>query len=129
MTVQTLIDKAVEKVGTRYKLYKVLNVSKSQIYDWYNGTKRCCPADRARLAALANDDPVQELVRATLEETEGTPRGDQLKVLLGKLLPQTGEGLHGVVIAAFSGISGVILSDNLLRCIKSRLCDRRYTFC
>ena len=34
MSVKTLIDKAANNVGTRYKLAKALGVSPSQVYEW-----------------------------------------------------------------------------------------------
>ena len=116
MSVQTLIDKAAEKVGNRHKLAKILQCTVSQVYDWRTGTKRCSPADRARLADLAGDDALQELVRATLEDTAGTPRGDQLKSVLGKLLRQTGEGLHTAAVLVFSVTLGIGFID-IPRCI------------
>jgi hypothetical protein len=107
MTVKSLIDRAAEKVGNRHKLAETLGCTKSQVYDWHAGTKKCHAPDRARLASIVGDDPVQELVRATLEETEGTTRGDQLKKVLGKSLQAIGVGLHFVVVAVLiSGTSG-----------------------
>ena len=116
MSVKTLIDKACAKVGNKATVAKFLECAPSQIYDWYYETKRCRPADRARLAALAGDDAVQELVRATLEETAGTPRGEQLKAVLGKSLRQTGEALGGVVLALISLLCGTVSFD-IPRCI------------
>lgn len=116
MSVQTLIDKASEKIGNRAKVAKILRCAPSQIYDWYHGTKRCNAADRARLAALGGDDAVQELVRATLEETAGTPRGEQLKTILGKWSRQTGAVVHGVVLGLISAASGMMIFD-VPRCI------------
>lgn len=116
MSVQTLIDNAAEKVGNRAKVAKILACAPSQIYDWHAGTKRCSPADRARLAAIAGEDPVQELVRATLEETAGTTRGEQLKVALGKWWRQTGAAVNGVVLMLVSMTFGLMLFD-VPRCI------------
>jgi len=118
MTVKTLIDKAAEKVGNRHKLAKILNCAISQIYDWHAGTKRCSPADRARLADLAGEDALQELVRATLEETAGTTRGDQLESVLGKSSRQIGAALNTVIVGVMLMTSGLIAFD-LPRCIKS----------
>ena len=116
MTVKTLIDKAAEKVGNRHKLAKHLGCTVSQVYDWHAGTKRCNPADRARLADLAGEDGLQELVRATLEETEGTTRGEQLKSVLGKSSRQIGAalntGLVGVALLTFG-----MIGFDLPRCI------------
>lgn len=117
MTVQTLIDKACEKVGNRNRLAGVLQVTRSLVYDWYAGRKRCNPADRARLASLANEDPLQELVRATLEETEGTPRGEQLARILGKWSPRIGGALHSVALTVVNNSCGAMMID-IPRCIK-----------
>ena len=118
MTVKTLIDKAAEKVGTRYKLAQMLGVTPAQIYDWEDGRKPCSAADRARLAGFGGDDAVQELVRATLEKTAGTKRGEQLERLLGKWWRQTGGAANTVVLALASLSFGMIALD-IPRCIES----------
>ena len=116
MTVKTLIDKAAEKVGTRYKLAKLLGVTPSRIYDWEEERTPCSAADRARLAGMAGEDAVQELVRATLEKTAGTKRGDQLQTLLGKWSHQTGAVVNSVLLVLVSIGSGMMNLD-VLRCI------------
>lgn len=115
MTVQLLIDKASEKVGNRYKLAKALGVAPSQVYDWRESRKPCSPADRARIAAFAGEDAVQELVRATLEQAQGDVRREQLMRVLGKSLHQTG----AVALSAMAGIFSLICGTNLyqIRCI------------
>ena len=118
MTVKTLIDKAAKKVGTRYKLAKELGVTPAQIYDWEDGRKPCSAADRARLAGFGGDDAVQELVRATLEKTAGTKRGEQLEKLLGKWSRQTGGALNSVALTLASLSFGMMAFD-IPRCIKS----------
>lgn len=116
MTVQTLIDNAAKQVGTRYKLAKSLGVQPGVIYDWEAGRRICSPEDRARLAGFAKEDAVQELVRATLEKTEGTLRGEQLRQVLGKWLHQTGEAMHTVVLGLVSLSFGMTIFD-VPRCI------------
>lgn len=118
MTVKTLIDKAAEKVGNKSKLADLLGLTKSQIYEWRSGVKRCSPADRARLADLAGEDALQELVRATLEETAGTTRGEQLKSVLGKSSRQIGAALNTVIVGVMFLTFGLVSLD-LPRCIKS----------
>lgn len=126
MSVHSLIDKAAKAVGNRHKLAKILQCTVSQVYDWHSGTKKCSAADRARLANLAGEDALQELVRATLEETEGTPRGDQLMRVLGKSSRQTGAALHSVMLALGTFAYGMAWSvgTDVLRCInrQSKLC-------
>lgn len=124
MTVKTLIDKAAEKVGNPYKLAKALGVTSSQIYDWRDERKPCSPADRARIAAFAGEDAVQELVRATLEKTEGTLRGEQLRAVLGKWLHQTGAVLNSVVVVIAGSTVGMLMLD-LPRCINCKMNSAR----
>lgn len=90
MELNLLIDKAASIAGSRYKLAKQLKVSTSNLYAWEKG-KACPPGDIALMAAIAGYDPVQWLVRATLEKYEGTEKGDQLARALGKPSPATGE--------------------------------------
>jgi DNA-binding transcriptional regulator YdaS (Cro superfamily) len=130
LTIKTLIDKAAKQVQTRYKLAQALGVTPGQVYDWQTGRKPCSPADQARIAAIANEDPIQQLVRATLEQTEGTLRGEQLKTALGKWLPQTGAGsVSGLFVAAMAALGMALSGDSaldLLRCIKRSKSIRRY---
>lgn len=83
-----LIDKASHIAGTRYKLAQALKVTPATVYGWQRG-KPCPPGDIALMAAIAGLDPVQWLVRATLEKYEGTEKGDQLARALGKPSPTT----------------------------------------
>jgi DNA-binding transcriptional regulator YdaS (Cro superfamily) len=120
---KTLIDKAARMVGNRCQLAKELGVSPAQVYNWQTGKKPCSPADRARLADFAKEDAVQELVRATMEATEGTKRGDQLRAVLGKWLAQTGAvtgSKAGALMALILGMASSAANTDLLRCIKRR---------
>lgn len=122
-----LIEKAASIVGSEAKLAKALGLPQPNISGWKSGQRTCTPEDRARLAGFAKEDAVQELVRATLEKTEGTLRGEQLRQVLGKWLARTGGVLHSVTVGLVSLTYGLTMFD-IPRCIKSRLCNRRYTF-
>lgn len=104
MSVQTLIDRAGDRVGSKIKLAILLGVASSQVYDWRDGRKPCSPGDRARIAAFAGEDAVQELVRATLETAKGETRKKQLQQALGKLSQATGAvlGIVAVVLASLT---------------------------
>jgi DNA-binding transcriptional regulator YdaS (Cro superfamily) len=118
MSVQTLIDKAAERVGNPHKLAKALGVASSKVYDWRDGRAPCSPADRARLAGFAGEDAVQELVRATLETARGDVRKDQLQKLLGKSLRAIGVALGSVMLGLTSLTSGPAdAASYLIRCI------------
>jgi hypothetical protein len=82
--VQTLIDKAATKLGSKAALARSLGVPQPTIQDWYSGRKAISPADRARVAYVAGDDPREELITATIERHKGTLKGDQLQQALGR---------------------------------------------
>jgi DNA-binding transcriptional regulator YdaS (Cro superfamily) len=112
MTLKQLIERAANNAGTAAALARELGVSTSKVYDWRDGRQPCTPADQARIAAWAGDDPVQQLVRATIEQAKGDTRREQLKKLLGKSLHRTGAGL------GFAALAMTIPYDRLIRCIE-----------
>lgn len=123
-----LIERAAKQVGSEAKLARALGMPQSDISGWKSGHKGCTAADRARLAGFAKEDAVQELVRATLEKTAGTLRGEQLRQVLGKWLHQTGAVSVTALLSLASGTYGALnlkaaaaSALDVLRCIK---CDR-----
>lgn len=113
--VSELITRAGAKVGSEYKLAKLMEVHQPVMSQWKSGARTCMPADRARLAAFAGEDAVQELVRATIEQAKEGPKREQLVQVLGKLSRQTGA-------ATVSGLLGLasltsLASSQLIRCI------------
>ena len=76
--VKSLIDNAAEVMGGRGLLAKHLSVPVQHISNWSDGSRVCVPADRARLAGIANKCAIEELIRSTLERSAGTVRGKQL---------------------------------------------------
>lgn len=124
---KTLIDKAAKLIGSEYRLAKALGIDPQTISAWKAGRRTCTPPDRARLAAMANEDAVQELVRATLKTTEGTLRGEQLETVLGKWLRATGRAAGTVLPSLASLIFGTAWTGanlDVLRCV-----DRRSVNC
>ena len=122
--VQKLLDKATETVGSKSKLARAMGVTPQKIYSWHTGLCVCQPEDRARLAGFAREDAVQELVRATLEKTAGTLRGEQLRQVLGKWSHQTGAASVFALLGLASGTYGMLIFDStrtavldILRCI------------
>lgn len=123
-----LIEKAGAIAGTEYKLAKAMGLPQQVLTDWKAGRRKCTPPDRARLAGFAREDAVQELVRATLDQTEGTLRGEQLRRILGKASRVTGEALHTVVLSIASLTYGITMLD-IPRCIKSEIKRARFILC
>lgn len=126
-----LIAKAGAIAGTEYKLAKAMGLPQQVLTDWKAGRRKCTPPDRARLAGFAREDAVQELVRATLDQTAGTLRGEQLMRVLGKASRATGGALHTVLLGMASLIYGMQWADIPL-CIKGKTAARtnpRYTIC
>lgn len=119
-----LIAKASQAVGSDAKLARAMGIAQQNISLWKSGERTCTPEDRARLAGFAKEDALQELVRATLEKTAGTLRGEQLRQVLGKWLHQTGVASVGALAGLGSMTYGALsLKDvatsalDVLRCI------------
>ncbi len=110
-----LIEKAGAIAGSEYKLAKAMGVDQQTISGWKAGRRTCTPEDRARLAGFAREDAVQELIRATLEKTAGTLRGEQLYKLLGKSLQATGGATVSALLGVASLTSGI---SYFIRCIE-----------
>lgn len=83
-----LVTTAGLKVGSQYKLAKIMELPQSVLTDWKAGRRLCTPLDRARLALFAEQDAAREYITATIEHTAGTKRGDQLAAALKKFLGQ-----------------------------------------
>lgn len=115
-SVKTLIDRAATKCGTRYKLAKALHVPAANVYQWETGSKTCPNDVRVLLAVIAGDDPVQELVRATIETAKGE-RQEMLREALGKSSRQTGGVLHSVALVVFSFGFLTEAANHFTRCI------------
>jgi DNA-binding transcriptional regulator YdaS (Cro superfamily) len=118
-SVKALIDRASERVGNPHRLAKALGVASSQVYDWRDGRLTCSPADRARIAAFAGEDAVQELVRATLETAKGEVRREQLQRVLGKLSQAT-IGVLGTALLAVTSLTSepTEAASYFIRCIE-----------
>jgi hypothetical protein len=109
-----LIHRAAAATGSEYKLAKAMGIPQQHVSNWKAGTRACVPADRARLAGFAREDAIQELIRATLKQTEGTLRGEQLRRLLGKPFQVTGAAIASGLLAVISSICLMWPTDGLL---------------
>jgi len=85
-----LIERAAANVGSEAKLARAMDMDPPTLSNIKAGKRPCPPEVRALLAGYAREDAVQELVRAHLERTEGTRRGEQLRILLGNVSRATG---------------------------------------
>jgi len=117
-----LIDRAKAKTGSDYATAKALGVSRMTVSNWRHGKKPCSAPDVALLAEVAGLEPDKWLMRATVTQHEGTPKGDKLMRALGKALLAT-----GAAIASNGASAAVICSTTLndfIRCIE-RLSSRQ----
>lgn len=89
-----LIEKAAAVVGNETELARALGTAQPNVSAWKAGTRTCTPADRARLAGFAREDPVKELVSATIETAKGTKR-EQLEAIFNAWLEQPEETPQG----------------------------------
>jgi FAD/FMN-containing dehydrogenase len=74
---QTLIDKAAEMCGSRYKLAKILDESEGNLGSMARGTRQLTPRVAARLAELVDLDPREAACAAIIAmERDATKRAD-----------------------------------------------------
>lgn len=98
-----LMDKAKAIAGSDYKLAKLVATTPQKISDWRHGRQKCPPERMAVMAEIAGFDAVQTLLRATVENYEGTEFGDRLMRVLGKALLATG----GVIASAGANAAAI----------------------
>lgn len=127
LEVVRLLNAAREHTGSDYRTAQVLGVPQQHVSEWRSGKRTCVPADRARIAGLAHEDAVQQLVLATLDATEGTKRGEQLRALMGKASRHFGEAaaIVAVLVGSLTFLptpaqarTAVRLLDTMLRKVK-----------
>lgn len=93
---KTLIDKAAEKCGSRYKLAKQTGISEGNLCKVHKG-ERSMPAEWAPLLAeQAGVDPVQALAQVVAEQA---PEGSRVRALLGGVFRT---GVAGMLLACVS---------------------------
>lgn len=109
--VETLIEKAIQQVGSGAELARKLGVPRSKISQWKNGHARCQPDDLAAIGAIAGFNALNVLAAATLEATEGTEKGAVLDAALGKAMKLTdAENKSG-------SVTKMSLKERLIQCI------------
>lgn len=78
-----LIEKAAAIAGSEYKLAKMLHMHQPTICEWKTGKRRCSPADRAAIAAIAGEDAAAETIEAVIETINlETEKGQKAKAAL-----------------------------------------------
>lgn len=114
----TLMDAASKRVGSDTKLAATLGISRQRISDWRHGRKTCQPEDQAVMAGIAGLNAIEVLARATVQQYEGTAKGDMLMRVLGKSFLATGAALGSVGASAAQTFSTTYshLTD-FIRCI------------
>jgi hypothetical protein len=124
---ETLIDKAQEKVGSDYKLAKTLGQPRSAISMWRAGKRSCPVADQVLMAELAGLDPQAWSARALIAQHEGTAKGEALYKALGKALLATGAAVASFGANALA--TSLIEAVNLIRCIQNKVVEKRQSTC
>lgn len=107
-SIKTLIDKAVIVCGTATALAERLEIQKSVLSEIRNGKRTIAPDIAILIAEIAHEDVRDAALAAVIQNTNGTPRGEQIKAILGKALlvgalaasaSQSAHSAYGVVIA------------------------------
>lgn len=104
-TMTHLLDAAAKVTGSDYKTAKLLGRTSQELSDWRHGRRNPQPEDHALVAALADLDAEEALVRAVLAKHADTPKGERLLSVLGNVLRRTGEPVTlGFFASVASGI-------------------------
>lgn len=86
MQIEELITKASAKLGSEYKVAKAVGATPQRLSDWKTGRATCMAEDRALLADIAGEDPLEEIVTALMERAAGKPKEARLRdVLMNRL--------------------------------------------
>lgn len=82
-TVETLIDNAVKKCGSAYKLAKVTGTSQGAISHMISGGREVPPTLAAELAEIVGVDPREAALIALVEKEKKPERREKLALLFG----------------------------------------------
>ncbi|TMI98606.1 MAG: helix-turn-helix domain-containing protein [Alphaproteobacteria bacterium] len=104
MQPQELLENAIAKAGSAYKLALLLDIDQAHISRWRKGTKPMSLEAIADLAAYLETDVGLAVTEALIEQTKGTARGERIRRAVGKTLRAvrgvTAGVLFGLVAAA-----------------------------
>ncbi len=95
-----LIDRASKAAGSDGKLAALIGVPRQHVSHWRHGHRPCNPENMALMAHVAGMNAIETLARATVQQYEGTAKGDLLMRALGKSLLVTGAALGSVGASA-----------------------------
>lgn len=80
---QTLIDKAAEVCGSRYKLAKLTGVSQGNLSEMVQGERGLPPALAGELAAMVGEDPRNAALVEVIAKEKDAERRERLATLFG----------------------------------------------
>lgn len=83
MSLKSLIDQAIEKVGSQVKLAEQMNVQQQVVSAWRTGRRTCTTAHRIELCKIANYDLKVALIEQVIE---GLDQNDQTQAEAGAML-------------------------------------------
>jgi hypothetical protein len=82
-TVETLIDKAVKKCGSAYRLAKLTGTSQGAISHMISGGREIPPTLAAELAEIVGDDPKEAALAAIVAKEKRPERRAHLLEIFG----------------------------------------------
>lgn len=123
--INQLIKAAAEKVGSEYVLAKTLDVPQGNISRWKKGGS-CPPTDIALMAHIAEYDPVEWLVRATVEKVEKAEKRRKLEIALGKYSAAIGAAIASSSVNAETLVNCSKSVGHFIRCILLFSFKRKY---
>ena len=86
--VETLIDRAVRKCGSAYRLSKLTGVGQGALSGMIAGTRPIPPSLAAKLADIVGDDPLEALVLATIDKEKDEESRAMLRSIFSRRLAE-----------------------------------------
>lgn len=86
LKVKTLIDTASKVCGSQSALSNRLGIQKSQMSEMRTGSRSIAPEVAILIADVAGANVTDAALAAIIENSDGTPRGEQIKAIIGKAL-------------------------------------------
>ncbi|MDL5037528.1 hypothetical protein QRD40_14345 [Comamonas sp. Y6] len=83
LTLETLIERAAEVVGSQRKLAAVLEIYPSNLVEMKQGKRPCNWRIRGKMRAILGEDPARAFVAAMKEDLEASENEDEKKAADG----------------------------------------------
>lgn len=111
-SMQTLIDRAAEKCGSKQKVADALGITRQQLHNLYTGKTPVSAEQAGRLAMLSGVDVQRAILAAAVDEMRRTSRGRQVVEALERSFLAIAWVIFGI-FATGSAVPGTSLATSV----------------